>query len=124
MVSDYIKMEFGLDKFSKATFKRGKKISAEGIQLNDNKVIQDLEPEATYRYLGMEEGNGIDHHKMKAMIQKEYKRRIRLVLKSELNARNKIAAINTLAVPVVSYSYGVIYWNLDEIQDLDRITRK
>ena len=45
---------------------------------------------------------------MKAKIKKEYKRRIRLVLKSELNARNKIAVINTLAVPVVSYSYGVI----------------
>ena len=107
-VSDDIKMEFGLGKCAKATFKRGKKISAERIQLNDNKVIQDPEPKATYTYLGMEEGNGTDHHKMKAKIQKEYKRRIRLVFKSELNARNKIAAINTLAVPVVSYSYGVI----------------
>ena len=72
----------------------------------------------------MEEGNGTDHHKMKAKMQKGYKRRIRLVLKSELNARSNIAAINTLAVPVVSYSYGVINWKLDEIQDLDRITRK
>ena len=71
----------------------------------------------------MEDGNGSDHHKMKAKIQKEYKRRISLVLKSELNARNKIAAINKLAVPVVSYSYGEINWKLDEIQDLDRITR-
>ena len=49
-------------------FKRGKKISAEEIQLNDNKVMQDLGPEATYTYLDMEEGNGIDHHKMKAKI--------------------------------------------------------
>ena len=31
------------------------------------------------------------------------------MLKSELNARNKIAAINTLAVPVILYSYGVIW---------------
>ena len=55
---------------------------------------------------------------------KEYKRRIKLVFKSELNARNKIAAINTLAVPVILYSNGGIDWKLDEIQDLDRITRK
>ena len=46
------------------------------------------------------------------------------MLKSELNARNKIAAINTLAVPIILYSYGVIDWKLDEIQDLDRMTRK
>ena len=46
------------------------------------------------------------------------------MLKSEMNARNKIAAINTLAVPVILYNYGVIHWKLDEIQDLDRMTRK
>ena len=61
---------------------------------------------------------------MKVKIRNEYKRRIKLVLKSELNARNKIAAINTLAVWVILYSYGVIDWKLDEIQDLDRMTRK
>ena len=107
-MSDDIKMEFGLDMCAKATFKRGKEISAEGIQLNDNKVKQDIEPESTYTYLGMEVRNGTDHHKMKAKTQKQYKRRIRLVPKSEFTARNKIAAINTLAVPVVSYSYGGI----------------
>ena len=72
----------------------------------------------------MEERERVQHHKMKAKIRKEYKRRIKLVLKSEMNVRNKKAAINTLAVPVILYSYGVIDWKLDEIQDLDRMTRK
>ena len=67
----------------------------------------------------MEEGEGVQHHKMKVNIRKEYKRRNKLVLRSELNARNKIAAINILAVPVILYNYGVIDWKLDEIQDLD-----
>ena len=40
------------------------------------------------------------------------------MLKSELNARNKIAAINIPVVPVILYSYGVIDWKLDEIQTL------
>ena len=123
-ISDDTKMEFGLDKCAKATFKRGKKVQAEGIQLNDNQVIQDLEQSETYKYLGMEEGEGLQHHEMKGKIRKEYKRRVKLVLKSELNARNKIAAINTLAVPVIVYSYGIINWKLDEIQNLDRMTRK
>ena len=61
---------------------------------------------------------------MKVKTRKEYKRRIKLVLKSELNVRNKVAAINTIAVPAILYSYGVIDWKLDEIQDLDRMTRK
>ena len=63
-ISEDIKMEFGLDKCAKASFKRGKKVSAEGIPLNDNQVIQDLDQAETYRYLGMEEGGGVQHHKM------------------------------------------------------------
>ena len=112
-VSDDIKMELGLDKCSKASFKRGTKVAAEGIPLNDNQDIIDLD-----------QVERVQHHKMKVKIRKEYKRRIKLVLKSELNARDKIAAINTLAVPVILYSYGVIEWKLDEIQDLERMTRK
>ena len=81
-VSDDIKMEFGLDKCAKASFKRGKKVSAEGIPLNDNQLIQDLDQAETYKYLGMEEGKGVQHHKMKVKIRKEYKRRIKPVLKS------------------------------------------
>ena len=55
----------------------------------------------------MEEGEGVQHHEVKVKIRKEYKRRIKLVLKSELNARTKIAAINILAVPVILYSHRV-----------------
>ena len=124
MFSDDIHMEFGLDKCAKATFKPGKKVQSEGIHLAEDCVIQELEPEGLYQYLGIEEGDGVEHQKMKKRLQKEYKRRIKLVLKSELNARNKIKAINTLAVPVVTYSYGIITWRLAEIQDLDRMTRK
>ena len=72
----------------------------------------------------MEEGEGVQHHKMRVKIRKEYKRRIKLVLKSELNARNKISAINTLAVSVILYSYAVIDSKQDVIQDLERMTRK
>ena len=72
-VSDDIQMEFGLDKCAKATFKRGKKVSAEGILLNDHQLIQDLDQAETYEYLGMQEGEGVQHHQIKVKIKKEYK---------------------------------------------------
>ena len=114
-ISEDIRIKFGLDRCAKASFKTGKKVSVEGIPLNDEQVIQDLDQTETYKYLGMGEGERVQHHKMKVKTRKEYKRRIKLVLKSELNARNKIAAMNTLAVPVILYSYEVIDWKLDEI---------
>ena len=52
-VSDNIKMEFRLDMGAKASFKRCRKVSAEGIPLNVKQVIQDLYQAETYKYLGM-----------------------------------------------------------------------
>ena len=47
-----------------------------------------------------------------------------MILKSELNARNKIIAIGALAVPVLRYSFGIINWRTEEIKKIDRKTRK
>jgi hypothetical protein len=47
-----------------------------------------------------------------------------MILKSELNARNKITAIGALAVPVFRYSFGIINWRLEEIKQIDRKTIK
>jgi hypothetical protein len=46
------------------------------------------------------------------------------MLKSELNARNKITAIGALVVPVLRYSFGIINWRLEEIKQIDRKSRK
>ena len=45
--SDDIRMEFGLDKCAKATFKRGKLAKTENIELDVGTTIQDLEQEDT-----------------------------------------------------------------------------
>ena len=72
----------------------------------------------------MKEGDGIQHAKMEEKIKKEYYRRIQMVTKSELNAINRTEAINTLATPVVTYSFNIVDWKLEQIRKLDRKTRK
>ena len=57
-----IRMEVGLDKCTKATFKRGKRgklRKTENIELDVGTTIQDLEQEGTYKYLAANEGDGI-----------------------------------------------------------------
>ena len=61
--SDDINMEFGLEKCAKATFKKGKLTSTENINLGLDTVIQDLEQDSTCKYLGINEGDGIQHAK-------------------------------------------------------------
>jgi hypothetical protein len=79
--------------------------------------MQELEQGKTYNYLGIEEGEGIQHQQMKEILKQEYNRRLRIILKSELNARNKITAIGALAVPVLRYSFGIINWRIEDIKN-------
>jgi hypothetical protein len=61
---------------------------------------------------------------MKERLKQEYRRRLRMILKSELNTRNKITATGGLAVPVLNYSFGIINWRTAEIKEIDRRSRK
>ena len=114
--SDDIGMKFGLDKCTKPTFIRGRLTSTSGIKLNEDTTIRQLDQEETYKYLGIDKGDGIQHAKMNEKIRKECYRRVRAVLHTELNEKNKLEVINTIAIPVVTYSFNVINWNLEEIR--------
>jgi hypothetical protein len=67
-----------------------------------------------HKYLRTEESESIQHPQMKGRLKQEYNRRLRMILKSELNARNKITATGALAVPVLRYSFGIIIRRLEE----------
>ena len=88
------------------------------------KLTLELDQEGVYKYLGVDESDGIQHNKMKEKIRKEYNRRVRSILRTELNGRNKIEAINSLAVPVVQHSFGIIDWKISELKKIDTKTRK
>jgi len=47
-----------------------------------------------------------------------------MILKADLNARNKITATGALVVPVLRDSFGTINWRIEEIKKIDRNTRK
>jgi len=51
-------------------------------------------------------------------------RRLRLVLGTDLSAKNKIQTIESLAVSVLRYSFGIVNWHQEELQKLKRKTRK
>ena len=56
--------------------------------------------------------------------KKEYLRRLRLILWSKLNGKNKFQAINRRAVAVLQYGARIVKWSYEELQSLDRKSRK
>ena len=63
--SDDIHMEFGLEICAKIAFKRGKLLRSQDLLIDINREIQELEQRKTYKYLGIEQSEGIQHQKLK-----------------------------------------------------------
>ena len=60
---------------------------------------------------------------MKDKLLKEYYRQVRQTLNTELK-KNKITAVNILAVPVLVCSFGIISWLRTETEMIRSKTRK
>ena len=118
LISQDIGMEFGINKCGVAVLKRGKLCK----RIN-GLTIKEAEDEGD-KYLGILELDKIKEREMKRIFRTEYLRRLKLVLKSLLNGKNKIKAANTWAVSLMRYGAGTIKWNKEELQEIDRKSRK
>ena len=85
--SEDIGMEFGLKKCGVVTLKKGKLVKFDGIHLPNQEIMKQVD-ENEYTYFGILGLDEIKEHEM--TITAEYKRRLRLILKSKLNGKNKI----------------------------------
>ena len=107
-ISKDINMKFGLEKCPRIFLKRGSVQCKMHVGSTFENDVKELDPRKAYKYLGIEESFDIQHKNEKEKLKKEYLRRLRLVLSTELSAKNKIQAIGSLAVPVLRYSFGII----------------
>ena len=92
-ISKDLNMNFGLEKCARIYLKRGRVQSKMHIGNTFENDIKELDLRNSYKYLGIEESFDIQHKNEKEKLQKEYLRRLRLVLGTELSAKNKIPAI-------------------------------
>ena len=91
-------MQFSLEKCAKFTFRNGSQVKSKDITQDKHTEITVLEHDKNYKYLGINEANGINQTITKKKT-KEINRSIKVILRIELNAKkNKFVAINTLAI--------------------------
>ena len=117
-----IGMQCGINKCGVLVLKRGKVVQQNGISLPNGQIKNDID-ESGYKYLGIVEFDKIKETEMKGKFAAEYKRRLKLVLKSKLNGKNMVLAINTWAVSVLRYGAGILKWTTNELKNMDRKSR-
>jgi hypothetical protein len=121
--SEDINMEFGLEKCRTQRITRGKRDPPTGFETNNGCLIEAMEENEVYKYLGFEQARLIEHKNFKQSLTKTYLMRLKSILKTNLCSENTIKAINTYAVPILTYSFGIINWSKTKLEGLQRNTR-
>ena len=115
IVSDDIRMQFGLSKCPVIALKRGKTISSGNIRMPDGELFRSLG--GSFKCLGILETDQIKQEEMKGEIEAEYFSRVRKVLKPKLKAGNTIKDINILKrtnfVSPYSYDFNKLHKPFD-----------
>ena len=119
-----IGMELGLSKCKIINVKKGKYAKLGNITLKSGGVIEELQQDEVYRYLGIDELVGISHEKMKEKIWSAAKAKLRRLVETELNSKNLFLAINECVLPKITYSFGIINWLENDLKQLDINIRK
>ena len=93
------------------------------MNLLHEKLMKTIDEEGC-KYLGILEYDKVKEKELKTEFVREYKRRLRLILRSKLNRKNNIKAINSWAVAIMRYGVGVLEWRFYKLKELDKKTRK
>ncbi|XP_036318615.1 uncharacterized protein LOC118742499 [Rhagoletis pomonella] len=120
--SNDIKMSFGVEKCRRLSVENGKLIRRE-FELMTHETVDSMTEDDTYKYLGILQARRMQHSEIVSAITSEYLQRVKSLLKSCLNGNNLFKAINAFAIPVLTYTFGVVKWSETELENVKRATR-
>ena len=80
--------------------------------------------EEIYKFLGVEQADGIRTKQVYERVKEEMTKRLKLLMKSELNDENLIQAINSKVIPVAAYPMNVCKMTKGELNELDQIVKR
>ena len=122
--SEDIRMEFSREKCALLIMKSGKRHMTEGMELPNQENIWTLGKTKLTSILEYESG----HYQTREMKGKKNKKktlgRTRKLLETKLHSWNLIKGINTWVVLFVRCSGLFLKWTREEIQQMDKTTRK
>ena len=100
-----IRMEIGVSKSDVLVLKRGKVVQPTGLVLPDGQMMRENDENilwVLWEWIRLKKKKT----DIKERFASEYKRRLKLVLKSKLNGNNKVLAINMWTASILRYGAG------------------
>ena len=92
--------------------------------LHERMKTIDPDENVTYKFLGIEQADGIKTKEVFERIKTEVENRLEILIKTELNDRNLMKAINSTVIPVAAYPMNVCRFSKEELLELDQIIKR
>ena len=100
-------------------------VKGEGLEvLHERMKTIDPDENVTYKFLGVEQADGIKTKEVFEGIKTEVENRLELLIKTELNDRNLMKAINSKVTPAEAYPMNVCRFSKEELLELDQIIKR
>ena len=116
---------YGVSKCAEIIFKNGKMARGEGLQVLEERMkTMDPDENETYRFLGIEQADGIRTKTVFKRVKEELLNRMKIIINTELNNANLIKAINMKVIPVAAYALNICKFSIRELKELDQIIKK
>ena len=96
-------------------------VKGEGLQvLHERMKTVDPDQNEIYKFLGVEQADGIKTKEVYNRVREEVSRRMKIITKTGLNDKNLIRAINTKVILVAAYPMNVCKFTESELTELDQ----
>jgi len=113
--SSDIKMVFGIEKCKTLCIAKGK------LEMRNFTTEDDDRMEAMN--LGHMQAKQIKQSQMKQKPGEEFLNRTKSILKTKINGKNTIKAINNYATPVLTFSFGIVKWRPADLENIRKKMR-
>ena len=90
-----------------AVLEEGEMVQTGGIEPPDRKRMREANLDG-YKYLGVLQLDSVMNRKMRRKVQSEYIKRVKKLLRSQLNGKNVMAGMNAWAVGIIRYGAEVL----------------
>ena len=98
---------------------RGKRMEKDvGLKLSEDVTIED-QGDRLYKFLGVEEAEQHENKVVLKKAEKEVIRRVSVILDTPMSDQNKINAINTFALPVLTFYMPIIFFSQKDLNEAD-----
>ena len=103
---------------------RGKIVRGEGLEVLEERMkMMDPDKYEIYKFLGIEQVDGIKTKKFFERVKGEVNKRVKMLTNTELNDVNLVHAINTKVIPVAAYPMNVFKFNGGELKELEQVIK-